>query len=778
MKPHNVIAYQHRKYTTKDSEPTGILKYITNTAQSYVQSWLGVPKDQICIVTMMEDRVVKVQSTDVTRELINKFINKATLDAKEMASIRDFFTSSTGTNIKTLTDDELRMVSHILLKTGDLDMVEALLNDGGKKVLTYLIKNPNVFEQLMAHYPEDALKIIKELVLSVEHEVPLLNVRPKILSILIKNPSYFYEVSSLLNSANLLNNINALDWEKIINAIPSDEVDDIFKTFSLAYYSEILLEMPMSREDLKRRIDFEKAKFKNTVLDQYPNLQEIDPDIFKVIMMKIRPPIDIINTLEIFNEHPDLLQMDSKVLRGILTKGQNIQDFSVPELLMYLVHDRKNIDIIKGLWHANKLTELEGQVTDKIAVQGEALSLAVNILFVKNDVYKIFGLKKEDVIVFLNNCSDEDLEAIKAKLKTDEAKGLRPFFKEFISRMFAAEEKKILQNIEPAVLSDRNKLVKYFEAFQPKSYVIEKLLVQAQIWQEMGKNEKLKDFPFNEIWRFVMDGDCEIKGAYFFEDEPGYIVKTLRGLLKAFENKEKPSLSQYKDLHDIIIDNVYKSEFQTIMEDFIPFDKGFTQRPARFRITTSDIDEVGLTDLSARSNTNAGGVPFRYGEITHEIVGMEINDDNLQYVEKKFADMNAFIIGKSPVMRFMTYIWLARELELMHIFSDANGRSSIILLYQLVANDPDIPMILLHNPNVFDGNGPEKLLYRMLEDMVKFKDFGAWKQDGHQISRESLSLEKLDLTDHPELAKFRDQCLQEIDHMSWADFHARISGGK
>lgn len=98
-----------------------------------------------------------------------------------------------------------------------------------------------------------------------------------------------------------------------------------------------------------------------------------------------------------------------------------------------------------------------------------------------------------------------------------------------------------------------------------------------------------------------------------------------------------------------------------------------------------------------------------------------------------------------------------------------------MLMYQLVANDPKIPMILFHNPNILDANGPEKLLFRLIENMEKFKKAGAWANKGHQKSTESLSIDDLTVEDE-EIANLLLAGQEAVTGKSWNYFHDLILG--
>lgn len=546
----------------------------------------------------------------------------------------------------------------------------------------------------------------------------------------------------------------------------------IFET--LAKYPELrdtnILEKFFNCRNVKNPDFASKMPTALEILGEYPVLQNMNTNLLEIIIsFNFQEIRDILN---IFAKHPILLNIEI----GVIERMLSIQNINVSEILKVLsehpniMNDflKKEIqNIEQGLEFFNTCFPLAGQSEiEKLLVKCSVANKAINIIFENNSVMKErFQLKEEYLIHFINKCESE-------KISLKDMLAENKFIKNFLSRIFLFQENEILKNINPELFLNRELLVQYFETLNPKSYVIEKLKLQAQIWKKMGENEKLKNFPFNEIWRFVIDGEHETKGAYFFEDEPGYIIGAFEGFLLALDDPKFLSLDHYDLLHNTIIDGVYRDKSECGQFQFEPFQKGFATHSWHFKIS-NDSDEEGLKDLIHRGKTK---VPFIYVDIMKKIGGMPINNAELKsYVEAKFTKMKSFIEGKSPVMRLIAYSWLARELELMHILPDANGRTSMILLYQFIANDPDIPMIIFHNPNILEANGPEKIVYRLIEAMVKFKDNGIWTKEDQQQIESSLFLKDLQLTD-PEIAKFRDLCIQELAGKPWSYFHEIIEG--
>lgn len=250
-------------------------------------------------------------------------------------------------------------------------------------------------------------------------------------------------------------------------------------------------------------------------------------------------------------------------------------------------------------------------------------------------------------------------------------------------------------------------------------YVFDKLTAQAEVWKVMQKNDKLKKFPFQEIWRFCIDIEFQEFGPYIFENEAGYIVGFLKALAFGLDLKN-PSPLDYIEINQKCGKGVFNdiqgtTPFSSRLRGDNLYDLG------SFGIMKfTEIDQEGLEDLRQRANITLGYTKFQEkadrGILHISPIPIQKNFDNIQFLfeEHKRRILSANNRGE----RLIAHLWLWRELEVHHHFMDGNIRTSSILFLSLLANDPELPMMLLDtNPNLIDGNGPLPLLKRVLLGM-------------------------------------------------------------
>lgn len=252
------------------------------------------------------------------------------------------------------------------------------------------------------------------------------------------------------------------------------------------------------------------------------------------------------------------------------------------------------------------------------------------------------------------------------------------------------------------------------QAYNP--YVIKKLMVQAEIWKIMQSKPKLAQFPFENIWKFCVDIEKQPFGPYVFEDEPGYIVAVLNTLLFALK-LEKPSFLDYIQINLKSAEDTYKYYVEG------PLSVGLRDcEPTSFGIMNfQNMDTEGIQDLRERSKIK--GNFFALDETRGRIeVGAYSKEENIVKLCFLFKEHEKKIENaKNKEERLMAHLWLVKVVEVNHHFRDCNLRSSNILLLSLLANDPELPMVLLDtNPNLIDGNGPIALLQRVIQGMNYF----------------------------------------------------------
>ncbi|HXW53756.1 MAG TPA: hypothetical protein VEL47_06600 [Myxococcota bacterium] len=342
------------------------------------------------------------------------------------------------------------------------------------------------------------------------------------------------------------------------------------------------------------------------------------------------------------------------------------------------------------------------------------------------------------------------------------------------------------ENIRRSVPLTEDALKDYLQSHK-NSYPAQKLLAQLKVWRELQKHEKTKRFPIGEVWRFVIDSDRQDKGPYAFEDEPGYIRGALNGLAYALQsyNDTGGDAVWYMNVHDVTVDGAEKQRDKVIE----PLEKGYSSRLVAYGFDGLDSDEKGVRDLweqqsffekrsGDRKNTyvsegDSGRTSAIVDPVWKKIAQTNPSDQRFVQAAELFCRLRKFLTGNPSVPeRLMAYLWLARELEINHFFSDANGRASNFELLSMIAKDPDLPMLMFENPNVLDVNGPEKLLVRVLQGMDNFTKNGQARE--FELNNNKMRLQDEKFTDS-KVEALRVQLMKFLaddpDRENWSYYH-------
>lgn len=339
-------------------------------------------------------------------------------------------------------------------------------------------------------------------------------------------------------------------------------------------------------------------------------------------------------------------------------------------------------------------------------------------------------VKKSMATIGINPDKDYELQSLKKRLDAISNMGVDVIptpenhsihIIRYINAIILSEqENDILNKIDltvkqnPDLFLDELKSLKESGSYNP--YVLDKLIAQAEVWKVMQGNSKLKNFPFNEIWRFCIDVEFQKFGAYIFENEPGYIVATLNALRFGLQLKN-PTYLDYIEINRKCGENVLSlidSSSSTPLRTHVMNNTRGIVYPISGLNT---MDKEGLQDLKRENDFFS----FSPQEGKSHVIPQP-NTKHFQQMDFLFHHYNKLVTAANDDVgkHYIAIRWLTRELALNHHFEDGNYRSARILLESVLANNPYLRMILINtNPNLY-GNGPIASLIRILQGTDNF----------------------------------------------------------
>lgn len=355
------------------------------------------------------------------------------------------------------------------------------------------------------------------------------------------------------------------------------------------------------------------------------------------------------------------------------------------------------------------------------------------------------------------------------------AKSGVPFDRDFLRRMSETYQNfwADLDNGEPI---NRDRFEKALANFPYKTASINFLPQMFEVYLAMQEVERLRGFPVSELWRFAIDAHKQEMGCCAFESEPGYLKGFLQGMLYAIQTRKQPKTAAwYIELHKRIINGVLTVQGEEINTSGSILYTNF--RSMNTEVRTGDVaysadldqDPMGIEDLKTRS----GAQSYTFDPHSKRVEYSNSKDNETSsrndLVFDRFNQLLPTMTGRAQ--KLLLFLWTARELELEHIFDDANGRGSHLDFLSMLLGEDDLPPFLFPNANVLDANGPESLVYRYLEGCVNFQRRGI----GHAFRKEESvkKLGSLKLEDK-ELIALREELRPYVEDKSWKDLRETL----
>lgn len=320
-------------------------------------------------------------------------------------------------------------------------------------------------------------------------------------------------------------------------------------------------------------------------------------------------------------------------------------------------------------------------------------------------------------------------------------------------------------------------LFKHYSDDNGKAQLLGMLLspLQKKVLSEaVSDNRHFENSAINEhIYRLVIDGERQPQ-AYqeyhlldefrFNRSEPGYLHGMLDGLIVMLKTLDRPlTSSMFEQLHDTCIDKVFNNKGLLFEKGFYTQDGAvgfnlvelvnctsdgiteFLERNGDDVIFFKDIDEYYDKQLSCRdaiwhlfypdANTREGilddydacpgtiVLEFRRAQKDrHETIALvdKILDDYHRTIAQLTCENNV-TVDEDAVLAAIVHC--CQSLDQLHVFSDANIRTSVFLVMNKLLLQQDMCPAIVDAPNVFDAFDTAALVGLVKQGQSRFKSF-------------------------------------------------------
>ena len=280
------------------------------------------------------------------------------------------------------------------------------------------------------------------------------------------------------------------------------------------------------------------------------------------------------------------------------------------------------------------------------------------------------------------------------------AKSGEPFDKAFLKRMSGVYQNfwtELSVHGEPI---DRSRFEAALVNFPYKTAAINFLPLMFEVHLAMQEVEKLKGFPLSELWRFAIDAHKQEIGCCAFEDEPLYLKGFFLGMLFAIQTRDQPKTAAwYVELHKRLVDGIFtpQGNFMTTSESilstsFRPINVDIRTGGVCYNVEKEDQDPLGIEDLKTRSGASSYTFYPSCQKVDYEDGKGDETARRNDLVFESFNNLLPTMTNRAQ--KLLLFLWTARELELEHIFYDANGRGSHLIFLSLVLGEDDLPPFL------------------------------------------------------------------------------------
>jgi hypothetical protein len=360
-------------------------------------------------------------------------------------------------------------------------------------------------------------------------------------------------------------------------------------------------------------------------------------------------------------------------------------------------------------------------------------------------------------------------------------KNLMDLITETLATLLQAQENEIINSIHSSLFDYPTLLSDFLSAYHPKSYVQNKLFLQAKLYQLMLQYmpQKHQGISFHDIWKFMIDGRNHSTGAYSYENEPGYILNTFNGWLSLFgafhesrKTQHPMNPLQYRDA--IWLEDIHKQFFENTeflllkklfsnphiencFEDIeahlenstdrdsgsllkksslfrndseensrhvcygIEIDQSFTKK--EFDIFTEKLmareNWISFEIITDHDSHDQDDEKERYTESVKIILKHKSRDDIIFRVNHLFHLMRIYYNhANNDYELLLTFIYLFKEIEFNHVFLDGNLRLSLAIFNALLFYH-GFPLVVFENPNQHTLKSPSEFFDVVIDAMKR-----------------------------------------------------------
>lgn len=327
----------------------------------------------------------------------------------------------------------------------------------------------------------------------------------------------------------------------------------------------------------------------------------------------------------------------------------------------------------------------------------------------------------------------------------------------------AETRERVANEMVDAIKSDNSRFLTTKNSVLAVLYgVIKKEQAESQLLLQIKKNKATKYLSPRKIWCWGLDGNQQTsRGAYGFENEPGY----MGGMFKGFAHilvtlDEKLSARYLRTLHDTAVGDVFVDvhawrEAQSALpsrQSQYKLKKNYRNGANAFGLRLgSNATQAGIKELKEKiqqdlllgerrfiiewANLDDHGQPLKTAEgdfipldggYVGDVVTVAkvLSSDNELYAQK-IIDLyyKELAAAGDNEKKLKAIVRVCRDLESVHLFEDGNVRTlGILLLNKLLLQNGFSP-VSLHNPNVIDAFSLNELLVEIKNGQNHFKTY-------------------------------------------------------